>query len=769
MAGTTIDWRYAARSLRRQPAFTCFAGLVLAIGIASVATMVAIVDAIEFPALPFESPHRIVLAEPLVTSPNEPTGRLRLATMALFRRFQAARALSDVAAEQYAGTDTFAGDDGNVMVALNVATPNYFAMLGLRPLLGRFFAPSDTAAGATPVIILTFDFWRRQFGARADALGKTLRLTRSDSPAVPVAYTVIGVLPSGVPEFAGLKGIGQFAPLRLGATNGIGDTTHVAVVGRLRRGVTIAAAQQELTRLAHDVRDAPGEHTVSVAVRRLDGIFGYLAPARFSLLAIATLVLAMAALNVANLILARGASHAQETALRIALGASRFRILRQFIAESVIITALGSIAAVPLAMWGTRATSTALGLAEGGWRVAPDARVLGAVVAVIAVVSLACGLLPALAAARQGPGGIIRGVGHVVDTHATWRRLTDVLLIAQLAGALMLMCGAGLLTRDFRRAAYSAPGIVASHVLEVSFPVGLSHASGTDALPRMVAALRDLPGARSAGLVTVTGGDTVQATRAAGVVGRVAIEDDAVSAGSMHSLSVTPMAGRLLDSADFESGAPVVVVNDVLAGAIWPNESPVGKSMVVIRPPSNAPPASGIARRQVVTIVGVVHSLALNYAPGSKPPAQLFRQFIPSAPADAQRLYLLTSQQPVAAAADVRRAIESIDAADFFRDAVQPLQVRLDSDIARLRFTARSLVLGALLGVIVASLGIYGLVAYTVSRQSRDIAIRVALGASDWRAVQFVVWRAAWIAAGGIASGGLGCFAMVGILTHSES
>lgn len=766
MQGAAIDWRYAARSLRRQPAFTCFAALVLAIGIASVATMVAVVDAIEFPALPFQNPRRIVIVERLVTSPNDPTVRLRPATTALFLRFQSAHTISDVAAQQYVGNGTIAGDGGNVMVTLNAATPNYFAMLGLRPLVGRFFTPGDTMAGAPPVIVLTFDFWKRQFGGRTDALGKTVRLTPGDSGAAPANYTVIGVLPSGVPEFTGERGIGQFVPLSLGADDAMGETARLTVFARLRSGVTITAAQQELSHLAHDEPGTSSERTVGIEVRRFDSMFGYLAPARFSLLAIAALVLAMAALNVATLILARAASHAQETALRIAIGASTFRILRQFVAESVIITALGSIVAVPLAVLGSRTVSTALGLAQGGWRVSPDAGVLGAVACVIAVVSLACALPPSIAAARQGAHGIIRGVGHVLDAHATRRRLTDGLLIAQLAGALTLVFGAGLIAREFHHAAYSAPGMDASHVLEVSFPVGLPHATGPDALPRMLAALTGLPGARSAGIVTVTGDDTVLATSAVGVASRVPIEDDAVSAGTMRTLSVVPVAGRLLDSADFASSAPVVVVNDVLADAIWPNGSPVGKSMTVIRPPSNAPLASGVAGRQVVTIVGVVHPLAINYAPGNRPPAQIFRQFVPSAPADAQWLYVRTSKQPVAAAAEVRRAIESVDAADFFSDAVQPVQAQFDSDVAGLRFAARSLSLGALLAIVVASLGIYGLVAYTVSRRARDIAIRRALGASAWRSIQFVAARAAWVAAFGIVSGGLGCVAMARILTH---
>jgi predicted permease len=739
--------------------------LVLAIGIASVATMSAVIDAVDFPALPFESPRHIVLAERVVTSPNNPEGSRRDPTEMLFGRWQSARAFSGLAGWQYAGIGTLHGDDGNVMVPLGAATPNFFAVLGVRPFLGRLLAPSDTEAGAPRVIVVAFEFWKRELGGRADALGTTIRLTGTDTGAASADYRVVGVLPRGLPEFNGVRGLGEFVPLRL-AADVAADTSHLAVLGRLRAGVSVAAAQQELTRLARDVPSTPDEHTVGIAVRRIDTLYGYVAPGRFSLLAIAALVLAIAAFNVANLVLARGAAHAQETALRIALGASSYRIARQFLAQSAIIVAVGSVVAIPLAVWGSRTASVALGLTGGGWRITPDARVLGVVIVVIAAVVIACGLPPAIAAAKHGPRGIIRGVGHVVDRHASWQRLTDVLLVAQVAGALILVFGAGLITREFRRAALSAPGADATHSLQVSFPFGLTHASGSDPLSRMVDVLSGVPGVRSVGPWTTTFDDTVEVRGAGGVTQRVPIEDDAVGAGTMRALGIAPVSGRLLDSADAESAASAGVVNDVLAAALWPNESAVGKSMVVIRADRNAPARSGLARRQVVRVVGVVHSIAVNYSPGEKAPAQFFRPFVPSAPSDVQELFLQTTQQPAAAIPDVRRAIQTVDAQDFFRDAVQLPQDRMTDEESRLRFAARSLDFGALLAVIVATLGIYGLVAYTVSRRSREIAIRMALGATEWRAVRAVLPRAAWLTVLGILCGGVGCVGMVRILAH---
>ncbi|MGH7648905.1 MAG: FtsX-like permease family protein, partial [Gemmatimonadaceae bacterium] len=246
-------------------------------------------------------------------------------------------------------------------------------------------------------------------------------------------------------------------------------------------------------------------------------------------------------------------------------------------------------------------------------------------------------------------------------------------------------------------------------------------------------------------------------------------EEDALSAGTTRALGVRPLAGRLLDSVDFRSLAPVVVVNDVLAKSYWPDESAVGKSIRVIRSASNAPPASGLAQRQLVTIVGVVRSIAFYPAPGGKAPAQLFRQFVPLAPAGAQRLYVQTAVRPVDATGDVRRVIQAVDAQDYFEDAVQPLQDRLDRDISGMRFAARGLGLGALLGIIVASLGVYGLVAYTVSSRSREIAIRMALGASERRVIQSALSQVTWLAMIGIAFGGVCCSAMSEILAHLSS
>jgi putative ABC transport system permease protein len=766
MSGVWSDWRYAARSLKRQPGFICLAGLVLAIGIAAVASMLGVVEAVDKPVLPFAAPGRIVLAERLVASPNLAGGQLRSETVGIFRRFQAAHALSNVAAFRFVGDAQVTEDGGNVLVAMNAVTPNFFSVLGVRPFLGRFLSAADTGPGAPRVIVVTFDFWKHRLGARPGALGHTVRVTLRDAPHTSTDFTVVGVLPPGIPDFTGARGIGQFVPLRLGAHGTDADSDQVAVFGRLGDGATIASAQQELTRLTRNGAASSEERTLSVVVRPMQELFGYVAPARFSLLVIAILVLAMAALNVANLMLARGAAHAQETAVRIALGASRSRIIHRFVADSVIISVVGGMAAIPLTIWGAHMASIALGLAAGGWQVTFDARVLGLTIAAVALAAVACGLLPALAAARHGTYGVIRGAGHIVDRRAGWRRLTGALLVAQVAGALSLVFGAGVITRDFRRTVSTAPGLDATHVLEVSFPMGLSHASEADVLSRMIASLTNLPAVRAAGLVAGTLDDTVESADDAGAIRRMPIEEDALSAGTLHTLGVRPLAGRLLDSADFRSLAPVVLVNDVLANAYWPNESAVGKTIQVIRSASNAPPHSGLAQRQLVTIVGVIRSMALFHPPGAKALPQLFTQSAPLAPADAQSLYVLTTIRPVDAAADVRRAIQAVDEQDYFEDAVQPLGARIDRESDGLRFAARGLGLGALLATIVASLGVYGLVAYTMSSRSHEMAIRMALGASERRVIQSALSLVTRLAMLGIACGGACSVALSRILTH---
>src|SRR6185312_10965482 len=203
---------------------------------------------------------------------------------------------------------------------------------------GRFVTTGDTAAGVPHVMVLTFEFWKQQFGGRVDALGKIVKLTIPGARDSTLDFTIVGVLPPGIPEFTGVRGIGQFVPLTIDARDDGEDSTGLTVFGRLRDGVTISAAEKELSRLARDVRGRTDEHTVGIVVHRLADSFGYLVPARFALLAIAGLVLVMAALNVANLLLARGIARTPETALRTALGASNYRIVRQFMAESFLVS-----------------------------------------------------------------------------------------------------------------------------------------------------------------------------------------------------------------------------------------------------------------------------------------------------------------------------------------------------------------------------------------------------------------------------------------------
>jgi predicted permease len=743
------DLMYALRRLRQAPGFTLVAITTLALGIGANSAMFSMVNAVLLRPLPFEEPDRLVrLAqtwEGRTTGVYSPQNFLDVASAA--SDFESLAAIDG-------GGLTLTGNGAPARLEGAGVSASFFDVLRVRPILGRGFAAGENEPGHTKVVVLGHRLWHERFGADPAAVGRTIQLNREP-------HVVVGVAPSG---FSYPDGAEVWTPIEYDAvfrTKSRG-AWYLGVIGRLKPDVPVAHAREEVStiaaRLAHEYPDA--DEGVGGTVTSLhEAMVGESRPALLVLLGAVGLVLLIACVNVANLLLARAAARESELAVRAALGAGRGRLLRQLLTESVLLAVLGGGAGVFLA-W--LSLDTLLGLQPEGVQRLGEVRVDRAVLAFSAGLSVLTGILfgsvPALQlmrrataqSLREGGRGLLSGRGH---------RLRGGLVVGQIALAMMLLAGAGLLIRSFVQLRRVDPGFRAPGAL--TFRIALPESAYKDEARRtaffdeMIERLGALPGVRSVGTVM---GLPLSGTRfnlSFEVAGRPklplaqqpSMEVRVTSPGYFEAMGIPVRRGRGFQRGD-RAGAPqVAVLSQTAVRRFFPGEDPLGKSITVgWRRPDGMPPAGG----EVVGVVGDVKEAGLAE---ENPP----------------EVYLAYAQLPVSSM-DVllRTAVGPMTLAPAAATVVHGLDPELP--IARLRtlddIVARSVseprfymvLLGAFAGtaLFLAALGIFGVMSYAVVQRSREIGIRVALGAHPAHLRRMVLGQALLLAVGGVAVGLLG-------------
>jgi putative ABC transport system permease protein len=735
------DVRYAVRQLTRSPGFAVAAVLTLALGIGANAAIFSVVDAALLRPLPYPHAEAIVRAYELMgtdawsTSPTD------------FVDFRAQnRSLSELAAiDAYPRTLTGSGLEPLPIPSARVSG-GFFDVMGVAPALGRPFVAAETQYGQTQAVVISDGLWHSRFGSQPDIVGRTILLDGK-------SCAVVGVMPAGFNYPAGVQ---MWTPLAFSDTDLATQrgAHYLDLVGRLKPGVTMDQATADLqgiaTRLAQDYPKTNQGQGATLVTLRQALIGRNIRTALLVLLGAVGLVVLIACANVANLLLARAAGRARELAVRVALGAGRGDLIRQALTESVVLAAAGGILGLLLSTWITGALSALRPVAlRNVGALGVDGAVLAFTAGVVLLTGLLFGLVPALQASRAADlhTTLQTGGRAQITTREGWR-LRSGLISAELALAVILLTGAGLLLKSFARLERVDPGFDSRGVLtfqlslpDVRYPKPEQAGIFYD---QLLTSVRALPGVERASAISGLPLDDYGFSISMTTLDGRPVESHAapspqirlVTPGLFRTLGMRLAAGRDFTSSD-RTGAPlVVVVNEAAARAIWPGVDPLGHTLEV-----GTKFGLGGARGggQVIGVVRDVHDAGLGADP--RPTVYLAHAQFPVTDL-AIAVRSAGSIDPLSLTSSVRAALSRLDP-DLPMDQVRSLDRLAATSVAQPRFAMLLLSSFAAIALALAAVGMYGVMAYVVSQRRHDIGIRMALGASRAAVVSEVVARAA--------------------------
>ena len=747
--GTLIqDLRYGVRMLWKSPGFTIVAVLTLALGIGANTAIFSVVNGVLLRPLPFRDPSRLVLiAEkssfPIISTSYENYLDWRDQSHS-FESMEATRGSSI--------TLTGAGEPERLNVRM--ATAGLFSMLGINAQIGRTFLPEEDRAGGTPVALLSYGLWQRRFGGSADIIGKTVNLDLQP-------YTVVGILPSG---FQILQPADVFLPFMPWAKTLPDDRNwHPGIVplARLKQGVSKEQARSEMIGITKRLEQQYPDYNTGTSadvVGLQDEIVQNSRPALLLLLGAVSFVLLIACANVANLLLARAASRGREVAIRTAMGASRGRVIRQLLTESVLLSLAGGLLGVIVAL-------AAVGLLP---KIAGDSIPQGApigldpwVLAFTAVVSLFTGLLfgivPALRTANldlrgtlnEGSRGSTAGPGQHV--------LRGALVAMEIALAMLLLVGSGLLLRSFSRLQEVPPGFQPDHLLVADIPLSpTAYAKPQDRyqfFDRLVERAKSLPGVRSAAAASflpVSGGGSIIHFNITGRPPKsphefVAAGYRTITPNYLETLGVPLLQGRFFTRGDNEKSPAVVIINATMAHTFFPNENPLGKRLQL-----GALPEQEVPTMEIVGVVGDVH-----FGLGTDPQAEMYlpyRQADLLLPVFQLSVVMRTAGDPSLETSALRSALAEIDPNQPLVK-VRTMEENMATTVAQPRFRTWLIGILAMLALVLAAVGVYGVMSYTVTQRTSEIGVRVALGAQPKDVFRIIVGEGLRLALFGVGVG----------------
>ncbi len=727
MADWISAFKYASRALGRQPTFLFVALLTLALGIGATTAIFSVIKAVVLNPLPYDAPEQIA-----VLSEVNPEGSQERVSVPTFEDWQReGRSLQSMAAYRqvdfsYAGT----GDPRNVPGVR--ATPDLFTVLRAQAMLGRTFAPEEAVVGADRVVVVSHGFWSRVLGADPAAVGRTIQLD-----AVP--FTVVGVMPPAF-EFPTSASVEVWTPLAFDPKDLHGASRRarsLTVVGRIADGASMTQAQNELSVLARRIAVAHADSNAGWGARVVaahEQLVAQSRPALVVLMGAVGFLLLIVCANMANLQLARSSSRRREIAVRGALGAGRWEVARPILAESLLLAGGGGLLGLVVAYGGLRVlASLPAGELPRADRIQLDGGVLLFAMAVSVGVALAFGVLPALRAAGDLRGQMHESSGSTGSPYA--RRVLSGLVVMEVALALVLLVGAGLMTRSFQKLLAVSPGFDATNLVAARVLLPTTKYNQRPAVARfyedVIERLRRAPGVTGASAVSAMPLHNVGAAGALPftVAGQPPPDTEdpladvrIVAPGYFDTMKIALLHGRVLDERDVETGPRTSVINQTMARRYFPDRSPIGQ---IIQNPHG--------KSEVVGVVGDVRNQGLE----SEPKKQVYLPMRQS-PSAGMALVARTTGDPGAFGATMQRVIWDVD-------AEQPIYElsTVDQILARAVFLPRLsttlLALFAFAALILAALGIYGVLSYSVGERTKEIGLRLALGATAGDAVSLVV------------------------------
>jgi predicted permease len=766
MNGLLQDFRYALRQFRKSPGFAAVAVITLALGIGFNTAIFSVVNAVLLRPLAFADASRLVRiwhVPPEKSFPGMTTFPVSAANYLDWER--QTQVFDHMAIYSYHGF-TVTGSDKPEQLSAGAVSSGFFATLGVQPLLGRVLSPEEDQPGRSHVVVLSYRLWQEHFGGNPDIVGHDINLDGQP-------YLVAGVMPASFqfPDFAKM-----WTPMAwTDQERAVRGEHHSIVIARLKPGVDLKQAQTEMNTISDRLQQQYPEDDKgwgAVVVPMQQDLVSDVRPALLVLLGAVAFVLLIACVNVANLALAKTFSRQKEIAIRTALGATPARVLRQILTETVLLALLGGALGLAFAHFAVRfimafladrlPQSTAVGL---------DSKVLIFTAVISVVTGIVAGVLPALRLTRRDVNQALKqGLGRT-DADSGGHRTRSILVVSEVALSLMLLIGAGLMIRSFQNLRNVNPGFDSRQVLTMSVMVSRAKFSSPDQairfFDRVLLRVRSLPGVESAAVIDnipLTGGShqpiAIEGRPVVPMSEQPEVDVRLVSAGYMGAMRIPTLRGRGLSDTDVAGRPAVVLVSESMARQFWPGEDPVGKRLTLTFYPD--------AIREVV---GVVGDVKLDSLDEMRPSATLYFPLDQvSVPASGgwrsfpMTLVVRSQSGSGELASSVSNAVHDVDRDTPLVD-ISSMDDLVENSLSQQRFNMLLLGAFAALALVLAAVGIYSVLSYSVKRSVREIGIRLALGAPLGDVLRMVVFEAMKPTLLGVAIGTAGALALGRVLS----